>query len=157
MYELKVTINDDHIIRKLHEKPLVVGAMLNAAINDIAHFAEATAKGEAGFRTGHLRRSISTREARVDMAGAHKAAVGVSRTARYAIWTHEGTGLFGSGHRISPARGNVLAFSLGGRAVFAKSVIGQRANPFMREAFHVTKETYVRHRLHRLGREIADL
>ena len=55
----------------------------------------------------------------------------ITTRVNYAAFVHEGTGLYGPMHRrITPSQASVLAFVSGGKQVFAKSVSGQRPNPY---------------------------
>lgn len=53
----------------------------------------------------------------------------------YAIYNVKGTGIYGPrGRRITPKHGKYLVFRIGGQLVFARSVAGQRPNPFLVDA-----------------------
>jgi hypothetical protein len=141
---------------KLREQGLTLGHMIQDALDDVALFAEGEAKSHAPRKTGNLVRNIGRDRAEMTRPHHYSAAVGVARTAPYGIWVHEGTGLFGRMRRpIRPLVGNVLAFDVMGRSVFARSVKGQRANPFMREAYRVTRDTYLPARMKRLAEEVG--
>jgi HK97 gp10 family phage protein len=88
---------------------------------------EAQAKRESPVRTGHLRRSITSR---VDTSG-KRGYVGTN--VRYAQAVHEGT----RARTIRPRSANALAFRVGNARVVRKSVRhpGTKANPFLRRAF----------------------
>ena len=148
----------DEFVARLKAKSHEVGHLIQDALDDIALFIEGDAKGRAGFRTGNLRRNINRVHAKETRPGHHEAVVGVSRTAPYGVWHHEGTGIFGARRRpIRPQTGNVLVFSVGGRTVFARSVKGQRANPFMREAYRTAQATYAPGRVEKLRHDIGNL
>jgi len=138
-----------------------VRSLIAEALDDVALAIEDVAKEKAGFKTGNLRRNILRERALLDSTGAINAHVGVARTAPYAIWHHEGTGIFGKYHRrITPTAGNVLVFrdsAKGGRLVFARSVKGQRANPFMRDAYLLVKNTVADARFRKLAHDIGNL
>lgn len=98
----------------------------------VGHRVEAAAKRRAPVNSGRLRDSITTR-----MVGVAPLRVEVGSWLGYAIHVHRGTGIYGpSGQRIRPRRASVLVFSPKGsaRVVFARSVRGSRAQPFMTEA-----------------------
>lgn len=83
--------------------------------------------------TGRLRASVNTQLVTRD--GKPVAVVGTN--VYYARWVHDGTGLYGPAHRvIKPKRGKYLRFRPGGRGryVYARSVKGMVANPFLRNA-----------------------
>jgi len=84
-------------------------------------------------RTGRLRNSI-TYEIAVTARGL-SARVGTNVT--YAIWLHEGTGIYGArGAPITPKRGRFLVWTSPdtGQRIFARSVRGIRPRPFLRDA-----------------------
>ena len=83
--------------------------------------------------TGRLRASVAT--VVVNRNGAPAVLIGTS--VRYAIFVHEGTGIYGPrGVPIRPRRAKFLRFRPRGssRWVYAKSVKGMRPNPFLRNA-----------------------
>lgn len=154
---LDVDVGPD-LEEKLRRLDLEVDRLLQDALDDIALRIEYEAKGRAGFVTGNLKRNIGREPARRVGADTYEAKVGVRRTAPYGLWHHEGTGIFGARRRrIRPLTGNVLVFRIAGRLVFARSVKGQRANPFLREAFVETDALYVPARLRRLAEEVGNL
>jgi hypothetical protein len=135
--------------------------LIMEALDDLGLAIESAAKEKAGFKTGNLRRNITRTRAAFDATGAISAEVGVARTAPYGVWHHEGTGIFGKYKtRITPTAGNVLAWrdaSVGGRMLFAKSVKGQKANPFMRDAYLLVKNTLADARMRKLAHDIGNL
>lgn len=83
--------------------------------------------------TGRLRASIFTR--RIRHLGLRGARVGTN--VAYGLMVHNGTGLFGPYHRpIRPRRARVLVWIPRGQTepVFATSVRGMEANPYLRNA-----------------------
>ena len=81
---------------------------------------------------GRLRQSIE-----VEMAvegGVPVARVGTN--VEYALWVHEGTGIYGKrGRPITPVRAKALRFTpRGGPTLFRRSVAGQRGVPFLTDA-----------------------
>jgi hypothetical protein len=61
----------------------------------------------------------------------------VGTNVTYAMYVHEGTGIFGPRHaRITPKKGKYLVFTPKGAKgkVFARSVSGSRPKPFLAEA-----------------------
>lgn len=83
--------------------------------------------------TGRLRASIDT--VPIKRAGMPGARIGSK--VKYALWVHEGTGLYGPKHaRIRPKRARYLRFKPRGarRFIFRKSVKGMRPNPYLRDA-----------------------
>ena len=151
-------IGDDDMGRRLRAMGVEAGHLIEEALDDIALAMESEARQEAPFQTGNLRRNISRSKAEMTRPGHHEAKVGVMRTAPYAIWVHEGTGIFGSHRRpIRPRMGNIMAFDILGHTVFTRSVKGQRANPFFRRAFNTVANSYAPARLERLKHELGNL
>lgn len=90
---------------------------------------ESVAVEEAPHATGNLADAITVR------AGEREGEVYVSAAAPYAVYVHQGTGLYGPlKQAIKPVRARALHFQAGGREVFARQVKGQRPNPFMDRA-----------------------
>lgn len=53
----------------------------------------------------------------------------------YALFVQEGTGVFGpTGQPIVPVSASVLVFEIGGETIFARSVRGMQANPYVDRA-----------------------
>lgn len=99
------------------------------AADKVANYAKVLAPVD----TGRLRGSIVTR---VEARGL-KAVGTVEAKAKYAVWVHEGTGLYGPRHAyIRPKRGKYLVFRPKGssRVVFARRVAGMKPRPFLTEA-----------------------
>ena len=150
---------DARALGHLKNFPGHVDALIRDALDDIALFAESDAKQNAGFKTGALRRAIVKDRATKVGPDTWNAAVGVSRQAPHGLWHHEGTGIYGSrGLPITPTRGRYLVFrGMAGNLVFAKSVRGQRANPYIRDAWLLTARTYVPIRVKKLENDLARL
>ena len=93
---------------------------------------ERIAKELCPVDTGRLRSSIA---ARVEVEGG-KPLVIVGTNVEYAIYVHEGTGIYGPrGRPIEPVNAKVLAWTpRGGSTVFARSVKGMKGRPFLEEA-----------------------
>lgn len=157
VYELDIA--DPGGFDRMKNLPGQVSRLIEDALDDIALAIESDAKLRAGYKTGNLRRNIiRERAGRNSVTGLTQAVVGVARTAPYGIWTHEGTGIFGTyGRAIRPTSGNFLVFSIGGRKIFARSVKGQRANPFMRDAFNNVRGGFAEGRLRKLAHDIGNL
>lgn len=87
--------------------------------------------------TGALRSSIYVVPIRVDgMPGAR-----VGTGMRYARWVHDGTGIHGPRRRPITPNGQFLRFTPKGWTtfVFARSVKGMRANPFLADALSAAR------------------
>lgn len=80
---------------------------------------------------GQLRASITT-----EVRGAgDRLEVRVGTNVRYAVWVHEGTGIYAGRGYIYPRRGAFLSWpTRGGGRVFARRVRGVRPRPFLRDA-----------------------
>ena len=80
---------------------------------------------------GRLRTSIE-----VEMAverGAPVARVGTN--VEYALYVHEGTGIYGKrGRPITPVRAKALKFTVGGKTLIRRSVAGMPGRPFLTDA-----------------------
>ena len=88
--------------------------------------------------TGRLRASINTQ---LVMRNGRPVAV-IGTNVYYARFVHDGTGLYGPRHRlIRPVRRKFLRFKPAGsrRFVYAKSVKGMVANPFLRNALRAAR------------------
>lgn len=88
--------------------------------------------------TGHLRSSIHTTLLTVGGLPA----VQVGTTVFYAIYVHEGTGIYGPrGQPIRPINAKFLSWkSKKGQRIFARQVLGMRPNPFLRDAMDAAKD-----------------
>lgn len=94
---------------------------------------EGRAKRNAPVDTGRLRSAIV---GNVDTKGDQLVGT-VSANVNYALFVHEGTGVYGpTGSPITPKAGQFLVFTPKGasRPVFARSVQGQRPQPFLTDA-----------------------
>ena len=88
--------------------------------------------------TGRLRASIATQV--VTNGGDPFVTVGTN--VQYARFVHFGTGIYGPRHRrIVPLHARVLRFQLKGHGatVYARSVSGMRANPFLTNALSAAR------------------
>jgi phage gpG-like protein len=85
--------------------------------------------------TGRLRSSI-TLQVKTDR-------IVIGTNVRYGLWVHEGTGIYGPrGARIYPVSGRYLVFTPKGetRPVFARSVRGMPARPFLKKALLAARD-----------------
>ncbi len=101
------------------------------------------AKKLAPADTGRLRGDISLAvEPRVVM-GIATFAIVVGASVQYAMWVHEGTGIYGPrGTPIVPHGGGtylVFKSKRTGKMVFARSTRGQHPAPFLREALRAAR------------------
>lgn len=88
--------------------------------------------------TGRLRGSITFR---VTGAVAAQMKGRVGSNLEYALAVEEGTGIYGpKGRPITPVRAKVLRFPVkGGRIVFARSVRGRPATPYLKPALQALR------------------
>lgn len=88
--------------------------------------------------TGNLRSSIATQESRF----LGSPAVRIGTNVRYALYVHQGTGLYGPRRRlIRPRTSKVLVFKsrVSRRTVFARYVRGMRPNNFLTDALSAAR------------------
>lgn len=87
--------------------------------------------------TGHLRSSIHTELLTINFAPA----VRVGTNVFYAIYVHDGTGVYGPrGRPIRPVNAKFLSWkNKKGKRVYAKQVLGMKPNPFLRDAMDAAK------------------
>lgn len=99
---------------------------ITRALLAIAERAREHAWEAAPYRTGDLRASLTVQEP-------DAAAVTMGTNLEYAIFVHQGTGLYGPLHRrITPVRKKALFWP--GAKHPVRSVAGQRPQPFLEEA-----------------------
>lgn len=92
----------------------------------------------APYKTGNLRRSIHAEVA--SLGGLTGKVIQDSGVGKYGEWVHNGTGIYGpKGTPIVPVNKKVLAWKTKGGMVFAKSVKGMKARPYMKQAFEQKK------------------
>ena len=85
----------------------------------------------------------------------YRGIVGLRRTPRHGEWVHEGTGIFGpTGSPIRSPLGNVMRFQGREGWVSKNEVLGQPAQPFLRQAFEVANATRVPVRIRRFAAEL---
>lgn len=100
-----------------------------ALLGQVALLGVAEAKRLVPVRTGNLRRTI-----RVGSVTAKRANVVAGGTARvgYAYYVEAGTGIYGpKGQPIKPKRARMLSWKTKSGRVFAKSVRGRKATPYL--------------------------
>lgn len=115
----------DKLISDASEAGMDAQRLVKAAIVNSVNRIQSNTRELAPHRTGTLQRSIQTQ---VDYPEG-KVSVGE----KYGAWIEGGTGIYGEkGERITPKRAKVLAFTVGGKAVFARSVKGMKARPFFK-------------------------
>ena len=126
MYSVEVTNLKQ--IRKMFQKyPKVVSSELEKATKGAGAVILENEKREAPVGSGALRRSIGLKYSPI--------AVTIFPNKKYAIYIHEGTGIYGKYQRpIFPKRAKALRWKDKGQVRFAKSIKGQKPNPFVDRA-----------------------
>ena len=116
------------------------------AMGQIMELAEQEARRNAPFRTGRLSGKSGGRGGIVSRLETHENKIDGILTAtalskdqkNYALFVSRGTGIYGpSKNPITPRRAKALVFEIAGKKVFAKSVKGQKPNPFMEKGMEV--------------------
>lgn len=80
----------------------------------------------------------------------------VAEFPQHAIWVHEGTGIYGPhASPIVPRRAPYLRFRAYGKRWKLASVKGQKAQPFLTEAFQFVDHAYVPLRIEQLHLEVS--
>jgi HK97 gp10 family phage protein len=158
-----VVDGDADLAKKLRFKQAQVAQLLKEAVEDIAAHAESEAKKRAPRQTGNLFKNIKATRASKGASGGFEATMGVRRTAPYGVFVEHGTGIYAQGASafgrgvIKPKTGNVLAFKVKGKTVFAQYVKGQKAQHYFRDAIAATNSAYVPGRLAELSRRVGNL
>lgn len=99
---------------------LITAAGMNATTR-----IQGNVRRRAPHRKGDLQRSV--------MAEKHNLEFSVKVNEKYGPYVEFGTGIYGpSGSPITPKKAKVLAFSSGGKKVFATFVKGMKARPFFK-------------------------
>lgn len=122
---MRVRLNQARIQELLRSSSGPVAREVNSYARRVAN----SAKQKVGVDSGRLRSSISHT---LNIDGAR--VVGrVGSLVDYALYHHDGTGIYGpTGRPITPRNGQFLVFpGKGGGMVFAKQVRGSRPNPFL--------------------------
>lgn len=107
--------------------------MYDNVVNRVLRATDALATAGAPVDTGFLR---NNRSIEID-AGPGSLVGSLTYHAHYALFVMKGTGIYGpTGTPITPKRASFLVFrGRDGGLVYARSVRGQRAQPFLAEAF----------------------
>jgi hypothetical protein len=77
----------------------------------------------------------------------------------HARWVHDGTGIYGpNNHPIIPNSGKIMVWeNEDGNTIKAKSVKGQKANPYLERAFVIIERTFYPARVEALRAEIRSI
>jgi hypothetical protein len=123
MYSIKVE-NLDTVRKEFLKAPKQVNASLQKGVKQAGVEILSIEKREAPVGQGNLRRNILFKYRPISSM--------VWPSSKYAIYVHEGTGLFGPRKDyIRPKTAKVLAFRKNGKMIFAKKVAGQKPNKFV--------------------------
>jgi hypothetical protein len=122
---VKLIIDGARLEELLHSRTGAVGRYLDTR----ATIVQMAAKEDCPKRTGNLSERINRRW--FDAGG--ELAISVIAQTPYAMWVHEGTGIYGPLKRpIVPVHAKALSWiGADGVRVFAKSVKGMRGRPFL--------------------------
>lgn len=129
--QVDVELNEAEI-RRLMSAEGDVGRAVRKVADRTVSYARSAAPVDQGTLRGSIHAEVSYSDRQVRAV--------VSADADYALYVHEGTGVYGPrGRPIRPKRAQFLVFPSrrgGGRGglVFAREVQGQRPNPFLLEA-----------------------
>lgn len=131
-----------------HYKPATMHAILSSPHGGLAQdmFKRAIAvqkqaklnlqRPPSRVNTGQLRASITI----VPFFFRTYPAFKVGSPLKHARWVHDGTGIYGPHHQpIVPTHAKSLAWEGPGGMIFAKSVKGMRANPFLKDALSAAR------------------
>ncbi len=130
MAEVRVSLNQGALDRLLRRPG---GPVYDNVVNRVLRLTDALATAGAPVDTGFLRNNRS-----IEITAGPGSLVGsLTYHAHYALFVMRGTGIFGPrGAPIVPKTATYLVFrGRDGGLVYAKSVKGQRAQPFLAEAF----------------------
>jgi HK97 gp10 family phage protein len=131
--KLSMDVDSKELQRAFDAAPAKVTLNLNQWINNAATRTVKQAKMEAPVKDGPLQSSIRPYFGRMTAT--------VKPNKEYALYVHEGTGIYGPKKRpITPRSGKMLAWkSKGGTWAFARSVKGIKPNPYMEKAYQIVK------------------
>lgn len=114
-------------------EPIIRQCLLQG-VDRAGKLVEGSAKGNAPVRTGHLRRSITSR---AEAVGSGAQAI-VGTAVPYARWVEEGRG------PVVARRGRFLRFEIGGRVIYARQVGPARGQWYMKRALQSNRGTIIR-------------
>lgn len=118
--------------------------LMNAVLTNSATEVQSNQRSRAAHRTGTLQNSIA-----FYIQYAKEAVIEVSE--KYGIWLEYGTGIYGKYKReIRPRVARVLAFKVGGKQVYARSVKGMPPKPFFWPGW-LASQSYIKSQLEWAG------
>jgi len=116
----------DTLKKSFAQSPSIVTKHLVSAIKESIHIIRPIMVKEAPHAKGELRKNIYARQ--TGLTGI----VGPDlQSTKYALYVHFGTGIYAGKGRIYPRKSSILVFNIGGKKVFARSIKGQKPNPFV--------------------------
>lgn len=132
-YRLSVdVVGAEELARAFREAPSLCTTHLSNGIERTARTVERLAKQYAPIEHGNLRGSINTKGPVVTGSNV-EASVGTHLT--YSRFQEEGTGIYGPRKTpIVPKNGKLLAWKVGGKWAFARSVKGVRPKRYFRRS-----------------------
>lgn len=107
----------DQLVAKFQRLPREVKGAISDAVTTSALLIQRMSRQESPIDSGRLRNSIHIRYIPLGAI--------VSTNVKYAVWVHEGTGIYARGGN---GRKSPWAFTKGGKTYFTH---GNKANPFM--------------------------
>ena len=138
--------------------------LLRATIEDIADEIETLAKENAPVgETGVLKaNAVDRRDLKRRVSGPGglvvKTELSVPSRPKYAKWVHDGTGIYGPrGTPIVPKKAQFMVFQIDGKWFRKRSVLGQRPQPYLREALEEAEHTIIPIRLAELRARLIEL
>lgn len=137
MANVRIDMHHGAIFRLLHSP----AGPVHRKVSSVLRKTEAIAVATAPVDTGRLK---NDRTAGVVDEGARLRGR-LEFLVNYAPFVTGGTGIYGPrGRRIRPKNGEFLVFRINGQLVFARSVAGQRPNPFLVNALKAASPWPVR-------------
>jgi len=125
-------VNDTKLHAVLARSPGLLKNMFMRAVRVQSAARKNLSRPPQRVDTGALRASIAV----VPFRWQGLPAFSIGTNLKYAMFVHEGTGLYGPKHHlITPTHAQVMVFKVqGGRKVFTKISRGMPPNPFMKDA-----------------------
>jgi hypothetical protein len=175
---IHVTVIGDRPFYRDADKTIsLTGHYLMEAMDDISGTIGALARAAA---PGNLGQAVGEGSAHPMGGNLYESTMGVRREPAHAKFVHEGTGIYGPLRRpytiekrqtnfgpnwardrtgrLNPAVGNVFRITSGAGDIYYRrrvTVLGQRPQPFLTEAFELAKRTTIPLRIQRLAHQIA--
>lgn len=168
---------DGEVVAEFTARSKDLPLKIRRLLTELGMYTEFAAKGFVNHRTANLAQNIHFEGVTEEGKGNFHAVVGVRKTAPYARWVEEGTGLYSAApHWIFPKQGNFMAWEERGSfatpyagryvthyklisksaafLIVAHRVRGQKGQHYMKRAFEAMEETYLPGRLAALSEAI---